>query len=441
MLRRLSELLPIGFGVTAIIATVAGFVAIFMALDLIPPNRVVFAAGGPGSAYYAIADRYRAILAEDGIDVVILETAGSVENAAAFADPDAPADVALLQGGVAPVKDGPTLEALAAVFVEPVMVFHRGALPEEAGPDDWAGLRVAAGPDGSGTRAAFLGFHRTLGVAPPARLSPLGGAAAADALMAGDIDVAVFVAPIDAGYLAPLLDSAEARIAPLRDVEALSRRLAHVALVDLPPSSLDYAARRPETRIVLPGLTAQLVARDDLHPALIDRLINAARRIHDGPTILSDTLHFPSVEGLGLPANPQAAALVEGGPSPAAGVLPYWAAAQINRIVVVLVPAVVVLLPLLRAMPGLYAWSVRKKVYGRYGDLLKVDAALEDAHDATRVASVRKDLEAIEQEARGLRVPPAYRDQTYTLQLHIDLVRRRLEAREAALREAELRAT
>ncbi|TVQ55839.1 MAG: hypothetical protein EA355_08865 [Rhodobacteraceae bacterium] len=433
MLRRLSELLPIGFGVTAILGAIGGFAAIFLALDLAPPSRVVFAAGAPGSAYHAIAERYRAILAEDGIETVILETAGSVENAATFSRPDTPADVALLQGGVFPPEDAPPVEALAAVFIEPALVFHRGALPDDAGPTDWSGLRVAAGPEGSGTRAAFLGFHHVLGARPPDALVPLGGHMAAEALLAGDVEVAAFVAPLDAGYLAPLLSAEDVRIAPIRDVEALSRRLGHVTLVDIPPSALDYAERRPAERIVLPALTAQLVARADLHPALIDRLIAAARRIHDAPSILSDTLRFPSTEGLGLPANPQAAALVEAGPSPAARVLPYWAAAQINRIVVVLVPAVVVLLPLLRAMPGLYAWSVRKKVYGRYPDLIKIDAALDDARDAPTVARLRAELDALEQEARSIRVPAKYRDMSYTLQLHMDLVRRRMVDREEAL--------
>jgi TRAP-type uncharacterized transport system substrate-binding protein len=70
------------------IGIAALFAGIVWLLDLAPPDRVTLAAGRPGTAYYDLADRYRLILARDGITVDIVETAGSVANAEALTRPE-----------------------------------------------------------------------------------------------------------------------------------------------------------------------------------------------------------------------------------------------------------------------------------------------------------------------------------------------------------------
>ena len=80
-----------------ILAILAGIgLLIWTARDLMPPDRVRFAAGIEGGGYWRIAERYREILARDGIDLVLIPTAGSVENARLLESGDAQAG--LLQG-------------------------------------------------------------------------------------------------------------------------------------------------------------------------------------------------------------------------------------------------------------------------------------------------------------------------------------------------------
>jgi TRAP transporter TAXI family solute receptor len=302
------------FAAASVVVAAALLAGIFLALDLIPPKTVRMAAGAPGGAYHAIAERYRALFARDGLTLEIVETAGSVENAALIGS--GAVDAALLQGGIATPDDAP-VEALAAVFQEPFLLFEGAHASGAADPAAWAGRRVAIGAEGSGTRAAVLHALEALGLdVPETALRPLGGGAAADALLAQEVDVAVFVAPIDAPYLAPLLASEAVRLAGIRDVEALERRLPYVRRVALPAASLDYAARRPPQPIVMPAAVATLAARADLHPALVDRFVHAARRVHGGADLLTPEGAFPRVAGLSLPLNAQAEALLLEGPPP-----------------------------------------------------------------------------------------------------------------------------
>lgn len=409
-----------------LISVVAGFLALAMLLDLFPDRRVSMAAGAEGSAYHAIALRYRAILAEDDVALDIVETPGSVANLAALAS--GAADVALVQGGI-PVPDGAGVGALASVFLEPLLVFHRSDLPGADDPTRWGGLRVAAGGGGSGTRHAVDTVLETLGLGGGDVLLPLGGIEAAIALLSGEIDVAIFVAPVGAAYLAPLYAEQEIQLASIRDVEALRRRLPFVMQADLPPASLNYADIKPATRVDLAAMVAQLAARDDLHPALIDRFIKAARRIHGERDLLTQEGQFPSTEATTLPMNKQARTILAAPPSRLDRYIPWWMAAQITKMVLLLVPLALVLLPLLRVLPGLYGWTMRSRVYKHYSDLIEIEKQAMTTRDPGEIDALVARLDTVQESLTHMRLPEAFRDRAYTMQMHIDLIRSRLRER------------
>lgn len=94
----------------------AFFITLF-ALALIlfrlhPPATMTLAAGPVGGAYNEVAQRYREVLARDGITLEIIETAGSAENAQLIANGQV--DAAILQGGIA--VPNPEVEAIGAIF-------------------------------------------------------------------------------------------------------------------------------------------------------------------------------------------------------------------------------------------------------------------------------------------------------------------------------------
>jgi ABC-type nitrate/sulfonate/bicarbonate transport system substrate-binding protein len=420
-------------GLLGIVLAIGAIVALFNALNLIPPETLRMAAGNPGSAYHHIATRYAAILARDGITLEIVGSGGSVDNAALLGDDEDPVDVALLQGGIEPPEEAGIM-ALASVFLEPLFIFQRPSLGEVADLNAWDGLRVAIGGEGSGTRAAILRALRILDISlSPETLLPLGGQDATDALLAGEIDVAVFIAPVTAPYLAPLLGTDAVTLAELRDVSALERRIDFVELVDVPRGGFDYKAVFPTRPVALPALVARLAAQPDLHPALVDRLVRAARIIHGRQNVLTREGRFPNARNASLPLNPQAVSALDARPSALENYVPYWIMAQVNRVAVLLLPIIFLLLPLLRALPGLYGWSMHKRVYRHYDDVLKIDAEAADAPTVEALDALAERLDAIEDEARRTRVPPRYGEYLCTLGVHLGLVRNRIARRREAL--------
>jgi TRAP-type uncharacterized transport system substrate-binding protein len=402
-------------------------------MDLLPPPSVSIAAGGEGSAYFDLAQSYRRLLARDGIDLEIIETAGSVENAERLGGAQADADVAFLQGGVPVAEERPT-EALAAVFLEPLWIMHDGGLADPADPTDWGGLRIAAGAEGSGTRFVIDAISQVIGQEMPARTYlPIGGQDAVDALLSGGADAAIFVAPVSAPYLQPLFANPEIVTASIRDGEALARQLPFVRQVEIPRSGFDYAEERPPEDVALIAMIGRLVARQDLHPALVDRLVNAAREVHSSRDLITDQNEFPSLQGISMPFNAQAEDLLEKPPSPLYRFLPYWIVAQINSFALLLVPLLVIVVPLVRILPGIYEWQMRARVYRRYPELRDIEREANDARTPQQIADLERRLAVVEGEVARLALPLKYREYAYTMRVHIDLIRRQLaRKREAA---------
>jgi hypothetical protein len=172
-----------------------------------------------------------------------------------------------------------------------------------------------------------------------------------------------------------------------------------------------------------------IIAQADLHASLVDRLVQAAREVHSDRDLITPEGAFPDTSGVDLAVNPQAATLLAGPPSALYRFLPYWVVAQFNSFALLLVPVLVILIPLLRAIPGLYQWRMRSRVYRHYTDLLEIDRQAFGESGEAALAGLERRLDAIEADLVGLRLPLRFREYAYTLRVHLDLVRRRIATR------------
>jgi hypothetical protein len=108
--------------------------------------------------------------------------------------------------------------------------------------------------------------------------------------------------------------------------------------------------------------------------------------------------------------------------------LPFWLASLVDRVLVVLLPLLVVVVPATRLAPQLYRWRVRSRIYRWYGALMQIDRELIGGAPRTPELQerIRKRLDAIEQAVNDLKTPVSFADQLYVLREHVSLVRGRL---------------
>jgi hypothetical protein len=291
------------------------------------------------------------------------------------------------------------------------------------------GKRVAIGPEGSGTRFLALALLKANEIEPggKAKLLDLAGAQAMEALLKRRVD-AIFLAGDSAapGNIRQMLHTKGIRLFDFPQADAYLRRFRYLSKLELPAGSFDLGANLPRKPIAMLAPTVELIAREDLHPALSDLLIEAAREVHGRATLLQRAGEFPAPLEHEYPISSDAARYYKSGKSFAYSHLPFWLASLTDRILVVMVPLIIVLVPGLRLVPTLYGWRIRTRIYRRYGELMALErAALAPVSPAERAALLAR-LNEIEKSAITGKIPGSFADETYVLRQHIKFVRERL---------------
>jgi ABC-type nitrate/sulfonate/bicarbonate transport system substrate-binding protein len=413
------------------------FCAAILAVVLIirglqPPAKMTMASGPAGGAYARIAAQYQKILAQDGIDLKLVETSGSVENADLISTQQV--DTAILQGGIR-VAD-PDVETIGGLFFEPMIFLVRKDSNIPRNPALWHRLRINSGPPGSGTAAAFADFETAVGLQPSVNQHlGLKYSQAVKALVEGQIDIAVFVAPVNAPYLAAAYSDPAVRFLPLEYTEAISRRLEYATTVTMPPGAVSLLPVIPQGPRLLMVLEARLAITPDLHPALVNRLTMAAIELHSARGAITDHGMFPSVEGTGLPVNNASRQLIISGPSIWQDWLPYWMASQVHRLVLLLLPILFIALPALRALPQIYAYAMRWRVWKHYPEIRVIEDRLTNTADQAELAQMDVRLVDLDESLSQIRIPASYKQTAYDARLHIELVRNRIGELQAGLRQ------
>lgn len=410
----------------AILITLIGFVVAYQFVDPAPPRRISIATGGTDGAYYVFAHAYKKILAGEDIELEVHSTAGSLANIALLEDAAERVDVAFVQGGTGSAYYGDNLISLASLYFEPLWVFHRrnAAFTRLA---ELRHKRIAVGVEGSGTRAiAMQLLHDNDVGSAQAKLVPLGGHQAVEALFNAEVDAVFLVASPKSSAVRALLEAPGIELMSFERAEAYTRLHRFLSRVTLPQGVIDLQANIPPEDIALLAPTANLVASRELHPALVDLLLQAARRTHGPGGLFEASGQFPSAAFIEFPLSDEARRFFKSGPPFLQRFLPFWAATLVDRMLVMLLPLVALLFPLVRAMPPIYRWRMRARIYRWYRELLALDPILHKNADRTDLERCLSELDRIEDELSRVHVPMSYADQLYHLRLHLELVRDKL---------------
>ena len=393
-----------------------------------PPKSVTITTGPDGSMFRIAADKYRSILARNGITLKMLPSDGSVENLKRLNDRSVQVDIGFVQGGIAPDVQADGLVSLGSVFYEPLAVFYRDKRPVYR-LSQFSGKRLAIGTEGSGARALASTLLKANGIESGGRtaLLNLGGEDAAQALTEHKIDAAFMMGDsATPSLMRKLLQTPGIRFFNFTQAEAYVRRFRYLTQLELPMGALDLGKNSPAQNLHLIAPTVELVARENLHPAISDLLIEAARQVHGTATVLQHAGEFPAPLEHEFRISPDATRYYKSGKSFLYRVLPFWLASLTDRTMVLLVPIIVLLLPGLRLVPSLYRWRIKARIYRWYGALIGLEREALQTSLPDRRDEMLKRLDDIEKGVNTMKMPVAFADQFYVLREHIRFVRDRL---------------
>ncbi len=224
-----------------------------------------------------------------------------------------------------------------------------------------------------------------------------------------------------------LLHTPGLRLLNLSQAEAYTRQFPYLTHLVLPRGAIDLSSDSPPQDTHLLATQATLIVRDSIHPALVSLLMQALSQTHDKPGIFQKAGEFPRAASADFPLAPEAERYYKSGKPLLQRYLPFWAATLVDRMIVMLIPLFAILIPVMKVAPGMYNWRIKSRIYRRYGELKFIEVELEADPDRLTRAEWHKRVDAIEHDVNHMTMPLTFSDMVYTLRMHIDVVRMRIE--------------
>jgi TRAP transporter TAXI family solute receptor len=401
------------------------FAVTFYFVKPAPPKTLVIATPQDEGGFRYYARKYEAILAREGIKLDVRPTKGSVTSIEMLADEGSGVDVAFVQSGTVSAEKAAGIVSLGSLSYVPLWVFYRGEPIEDVRA--LRGRRISVGPEESGTRSLALTLLKANKVdEAPTQLLTLGRDESIEQLKQEKLDAVFLVSPAESPAIQKLAAVPGIHVLSFARADAYTRRFTYLSRHVLPRGVFDLAADVPAEDVTLVSPTANLVAKDTLHPALAYLLLRAASEVHGSAGMLDKTGEFPAPLETGFPLSSEARRFYESGVPLLQRYLPFWAANLVDRLWVMLVPIIAVVVPLFRAVPALFLWRVRSRIVRWYARLKEIELQLDENPDRETLGEMLRRLDEAEREVNRIPMPLSYSENLYYFREHIEVVRRRL---------------
>jgi uncharacterized protein len=399
-----------------------------------PPKSFVLSAATKGSPYYELAAQFKEEMAKLGVTLDIRESQGSFDNLKGLKDEHSDVQAGMVQGGLANSIDAPDLFSMGRLLTEPVWIFYRGAEQLDH-ITQLKGKRVLTGPQGSGTDYLARKLLDLNGVTSEnSALISMPLPDYVETFAKGSADAGFLVLGAEAKTVQRLLRQQGTSLMSMAQANALIQRFPYLTRVMLRQGVVDFAENMPPADTSLVATRAMLLVRKDLHPALVTVLAQAVHTVQSRPTLaangesklfalgtdaLTDDPEFPMAD--------DARRVYRSGPTFFQRILPFWVAALLDRAFILILPVIGIIFPLVRLVPALYNWRMRRRIFYWYRELKALENDLPKTAGLELVEKKEQELERIEEGVRRISVPIQFAADLYNLRDHVEFVRRRIE--------------
>ena len=419
--RQMWHRLPLLIVISSAAVVLAALYVSYRLVDPLPPHRLTIAAGMAGSGYDNFARQYARILARHGVELEIRNSAGAVENLDLLRDPASGVQAALTTFGFTQPADSDILYSLGGIFDAAIFIFYRNAEPITVFAQ-LRGKRLSIGMPGSALRSLMLEVLRTTdGLDASTQLVDLGYTQTIDALIAGEIDVAI-VPQLDGSPLQRALDASGVRLMSVAQAEAIAKTIPGLKHVVLWRGLISLSRDIPNSDIDLLASRNRLLVRKDLHPALQYLLLEAMRKVHRAPGPFNRLDEFPAEQANDLSLSPAAEAFYRSGPTFWQRYTSFWLTSLLNRIVFFVVPVVATLIPLIGFALPFYRWLHTRRIDQLHRALGNLEREIAQSTDRSRIVEGQARIAEIESVVRLLKVARPFEVELNRLAIHLRIV-------------------
>ena len=400
-------------------------------IDPLPPRQLSIAAGAVGSTYDDSARQYVRILARNGVQLNVRNSAGGLEDLHLLRDPASGVQAALTSFGLGEPDDPKTLSSLGGIFDAAIFIFYRNAQPITQF-SAFRGKRISIGLPGTVVRLLMMKvLQATNALDAETWIADLDNDQAVDALAAGTIDAAMFASQLDGAVLQRALANPEIRLISVAQAEAIAKTIPGLQHVTLWRGLIDLSKDIPNSDVELLAVRNRLLIREELHPALQYLLLEAMREVHSPQGSFNRIGEFPAEQPNDLPLSPTAEAFYRSGPSFWQRYISFWLASLLSRIVFFIIPVLALLFPLINILPRLYRWLNIRRIDHFHRALGNLERDLGQAPDRSKLREYGARISEIESAMQRLKVARPFEVDLQRLKIHLRMVQEdigRLEA-------------
>jgi len=401
---------------------------VVIAFTLRPPNkRITLLTAAEGTSYYHYGLKYRELLKQKGVDVSIIVTNGSAENARRLLDKNDDADAAFVMSGTIDPVQSSKIRSLGKLFYEPLWFFYKSKARDQNIETftDFTGLVVNIGPLGSGTNLFTEKLLKSVGKYNPDYLDMSSTPEAINALIAGKIYGLITIDEPTTDNLKRLVGIPDIRLASFRRAEAYSDNIDYLNKIIVPMGTLDMARNFPPEDTSTVSTTTELLIKETMHPSNQLLLLETAQQVHANKSTFTKAGEFPSIKGEQyIQASDEAKLFYRGDKPFLVEYLPYWIAEGISRIIFYLIPIGIVSYPIIKEAWNYTVRRGRFKLEVIYTQLRQIESQARKLTHENERSYLNEKLDFLEDEALRIRIPKTIYSEYYFLRRHIDYVRK-----------------
>jgi TRAP-type uncharacterized transport system substrate-binding protein len=271
--------------------------AAFLLLTLVwqvPPRHIVIEAGPKGGFFDSTALLLKERLEVQGVSVEIINNESTLEIIGHVNQPSGKVDIGFIAHEV---KAGhyPNVKSLGSVIMDPLFIFARRGLALQS-PSDFIDLKLGVGPKNTGGRLLTDIILDEYGITPESSTYiELSLREMASALRNGDIDVGFFLQPTTNKIVAEIGSLGYANLVPVNYATSMVKKYGYLHHLTIERGSFSLLNNLPSSNINMVGIPATVVAKKDLHPAIVVLVSLALKDAYRPPTLVSIRASFPSM--------------------------------------------------------------------------------------------------------------------------------------------------
>jgi hypothetical protein len=348
--------------------------------------------------------------------------ASAIEHFDVLRDASSGVQAAFTTFGFTQLSDMAFLYSLGGISDTAIFTFYKNAEPITRFTQ-FRGKRLAIGMPRTALRTLMLEVLKATGALDDsAHLSDLDYGEAIDALIAGEIDVAMLPMQVDDPVLQRALGALGIHVMNVAQAEAIAKTVPGLKHVVLWRGVVSLPRDVPDSDTDLLALRNRVLVRNDLHPALQYLLLEAMREVHGAPGPFNRLGEFPAKQPNDLPLSATAEAFYRSGATFWQRYTSFWLTSLLNRVVFFVIPVIAALIPIIGFAPRFYRWLYVRRIDRLHRALGNLERQLARSADRSRFIEYQARLAEIESAARLLKVARPFEVDLQRLRIHVRMV-------------------